>query len=121
MKTKAILLSMITAMLSFSFVEKQDNGTKRVSKAIILASGGLKAEIENFDFDFKYEVLSFDVTAKMGEFENSYHSNSSRFTADQIKLIKDVKSGTKVYFENIKAKGSDGSIRDVGALVVRVI
>ena len=42
------------------------------------------------------------------------------FTEDVIKLIKNAKSGQKISFENIVAKGPDGDLRDLNPIIIQI-
>jgi len=91
-----------------------------IKKAILKAQSGVKAELQNFDFDLKFRVVSFTVSATIGGFETSKKANGARFTPQQINLINKVRPGGKVYIENVKAKGPDGKIRNIGAIAFRL-
>ncbi len=81
------------------------------------------AKLDAFDFDVKFEVVSFDIfyTPKRGE---SMEGSGKGFylsgpSADpSVKAIMDaLKPGGKLYFDNIRVKMPDGRIRNVGSLV----
>jgi gliding motility-associated protein GldM len=75
------------------------------------------AVMDNFDFDLKFSVTSFTVSTRTREgFTVDAKSDNSRITADQRQLLSRLGRGQKVYFEDIKAKGPDGSIRDLGTI-----
>ena len=92
-----------------------DPATKRgncaISKSILSAQSGVKAELENFDFDLKFTVTGFTISAKIKGFDKEETSHNSAFTAAQRQLIQQVSPGSKIYIEDVKAKGPDGSIR----------
>ncbi len=93
-------------------------GKKRgtVSKNWLAAQSGVKADLENFDFALRYRVVGFTVSATIRGYEEEARSNGARFTAQQKQLIKKVPSKRKVYIEDIRAKGPDGTTRNLGAL-----
>jgi gliding motility-associated protein GldM len=100
-----------------------DKANKRggtISKAILAAQVGVKAELENFDFKMDFTVVSFNVSASIKGFNQDAKSNSATFTAQQKQIIQQVPSGNKVYIEDIKAKGPDGSIRDLGSICFKL-
>jgi len=81
---------------------------------------GVQADLENFDFDLKFRVISFTVSATINGFEQSKPAKGYRFTGAQIALMKKVRPGSKVYIENVKAKGPDGSVRNIGSIIFKV-
>ena len=42
-------------------------------------------------------------------------------SSDAKKIINELKPGQKVYIEKIKAKGPDGTIRDLGTISLKLI
>ena len=91
-----------------------------VSKAMLAASAGVKAELENFDFDMKFQVTGFKVSATIKGFVQDATSAGPAFTAQQKSIINQAPAGSKLYIEDIKAKGPDGSLRDLGAIVLKL-
>ncbi len=91
-----------------------------IKKSILLAQSGVKADLKNFDFDLKFRVVSFTVSATIGGFEKSKKTSGARFSPEQTALMKKVRPGGKVYIENVKAKGPDGKVRDIGAIAFRI-
>ena len=91
-----------------------------IKKSVLLSQVGIKAELPNFDFDLKFVVKSFTVSATIEGFERSKKSNSYRFTPAQLSLIKKVRPGGKVYIENVVAVGPDGKPRKLGTIALRL-
>lgn len=87
-----------------------------MAKASLSAQAGVLANLENFDFDMKFTVTGFTVSATLKGFREEASSNGPAFSAQQKQIISSVPSGQKVYIEDIKAKGPDGSVRNLGAL-----
>lgn len=92
-----------------------------ITKANLLAQTGVIAEMENFEFAVITKVISFKVSAKIGASDQEQISNSNKFTDAQIDLFNRVSKGSKVYLEDIKASLPDGSIRDLGSVILKVI
>jgi gliding motility-associated protein GldM len=100
-----------------------DKANKRggnISKAVLSAQAGVKAELENFDFDMKFQVVSFRVSATIKGFAQDAQITGAAFNANAKQIIQQVPSGGKVYIEDIKAKGPDGTTRDLGTLCFKV-
>lgn len=86
-----------------------------ITKSSLIASP-LKAEVEDFDFDFKYVITQFAVSATIKGFTKTEQSSSNKFTAEQQKMIQNVPSGGKIYIEDVVVKGPDGRARRLDAL-----
>ena len=92
-----------------------------VAKNWLAAQTGVQAVLDNFDFDLRFNVIGFTVSATdAGGYVQEAKANSARFSAAQQRLLMAVKSKRKVYIEDIKAKGPDGTVRDLGSLTFRI-
>jgi gliding motility-associated protein GldM len=80
------------------------------------------AKLDNFDFDAKYEVVSYDVLYQPKRKEPVEASSRNMYlngpnAVPQIKeMMQALRPGDRIYFENIKAKGPDGTIRSIGSV-----
>ncbi|MDR0941742.1 MAG: hypothetical protein LBM68_05900 [Bacteroidales bacterium] len=92
-----------------------------VDKARLQAATTVDAVMKDFDFDLKFTVQSFQVSAKLGAYFVEEKSPSNRIT-QQIKqnILSKVSRNAKVYFEDITAKGPDGSNRKLGVLLFKI-
>lgn len=93
----------------------------KVKKNQLTAAQGVAARMENFDFDLKFTVTSFKLTMIVGGTPIEKTSKSNRVTGEMKTMLKKAKPGQKVYIENIKAKGPDGTVRKLGSLSFKVI
>jgi hypothetical protein len=78
------------------------------------------AVLENFDFDLTFTVTSFTVSAMVGGFLKSYTCSSNRFSSDATNVINKASRGNKVYIEDVKAKGPDGTVRNLGTIAFTI-
>ena len=92
-----------------------------VNKSDLLAAQGVIANMENFDFDLKFIVLSFELSMTVGGVEATAKSNGNMVSAEQKMILSKSKSGSKVYIDQVKVKGPDGSIRTIPGLALKVI
>jgi len=90
-----------------------------MSQATLLAQSFVKAEMENFDFDLVCTVTSFKVSATVGGFLEEVETTGATISAAQKALIAKLKTGGKVYFEEIKAT-SAGTSRDLGTVAFKL-
>ena len=93
-----------------------------VQKESLLKQDEVFAFIQNFDFDLSFRVISFSVTT----FDNKIlsangKSNSNTITDEQKEIIRSLNPGSRIIFDNIKAEGPDGAIRNLSPIVFTLI
>lgn len=92
-----------------------------ITKAELLAEEGIFAEIPEFDFEMKFQVLSFIVNiAASGGFEDNNPTKGNLFTADNKSKFKNLSRGQRVYFDDIQVKGDDGTIRTLPSISLKI-
>lgn len=96
-------------------------GSANISRSDLTTALGLIADLENFDFNLKFQVISFDISVLEGQFIKTKGSNGNMVSPEQKDMLKNVKPGNKVFIENIKVKGEDGSIRDLSPINLKAI
>jgi gliding motility-associated protein GldM len=89
-----------------------------ITKAVLLAQIGVAAEMEHFDFDLKFTVTEFTVSTTVQGFLQEATSKSYKFTKDQKAIIRNLSRGQRVYIQDIKAVGPDGSTRDLSTIAL---
>lgn len=94
---------------------------KIADKNQLEASIGIIAEMpQDFDFDLKYRVVSFKLSATISGFLQERESTSSRFTDEQKRIIGSLRSGNQVAITEVKAVGPSGDIVDLNDLVIKI-
>jgi gliding motility-associated protein GldM len=89
----------------------------RVDRDWFVAQTGLRADLENFDFDLDCDILSFEMSTNIdGNLKIAKQEHGNKFTDEQILLIKQATTEKDIYFENIIVKVPDGTIRNLGGL-----
>lgn len=70
----------------------------------------VSATLEDFYFDMKFNVTSFEMSVPgQGGMTTTLGSNSYNFTDEQKRLLNSLNTGDKVWIENIKAKIKDNA------------
>ncbi|MDR1680581.1 MAG: gliding motility protein GldM [Prevotellaceae bacterium] len=82
--------------------------TKTINKNELAVAEGVVAEMKDFDFDLKYDITAFTVFVTIDGYANEETSRSKFFTDKQKQIISRTRSGQRVSFTDIKAKGPDG-------------
>lgn len=93
--------------------------TGRLSAAVAKVQTGVIAKLENFDFDTKFEVLSyrFSYVPRNGEY-NEAENAGPRFSAAVSAMMTRSKPGDKWIIENIKVKGPDGKVQTIASVTI---
>ncbi|MBN2663446.1 MAG: gliding motility protein GldM [Bacteroidales bacterium] len=87
-----------------------------ISQQVLLSQRIVKAQLDNFVFDLAFPVTGFSVSATIQGFTEEQSTSGATITAQQQGIIRQLNRGQKVYFENIKARAPDGSIRSLGSI-----
>ena len=95
--------------------------SKTISKSQLLAIGKIDVNVEDFNFDVEYKVVSYSVSAIIAGYSIEIINVGAKFNQETISLIKRLKSGQKIYFENIKVKYPDNRIKVIDPLIYKII
>jgi gliding motility-associated protein GldM len=92
-----------------------------ISGADAAVAQGVRAEMENFDFNVAVKVKSFKMTiTNQGSFKE-FSSNSNACTDQMRENIKKAKKGEKIFIEEIMVDLPDGTSRKVSPITLKVI
>jgi len=92
----------------------------RINKNVLAAQTGVDAIMDGFDFDLKFKIKSFTVSTIVKGYTKDEKSNSDYFTKAQKRLLRGLKRNKKVYIEDIKAVGPDGTTRNLPAISFKI-
>lgn len=99
-----------------------------ISGGLLKVQSAIFARLDNFDFDVKFRVVSFDVTyqkKRTPDLEIASSPNEYLTGAEANKAVADlatkVRPGDKIYFENIKAIGPDKRTRSIGSINFTIV
>ncbi len=94
----------------------------RMRAAVFRVQQGVAAKLENFYFDIKFPITHFTM-GFAGTGFNDYvevQSNSALFTAEMKSLMNRCKPGTRVFFDDIRAKAPDGTTRNLPGMTFKL-
>ncbi|MFZ1687210.1 MAG: gliding motility protein GldM [Flavobacteriales bacterium] len=91
-----------------------------VKKSDLTAAQGVIAKMENFEFDLKFEVVEYRLTMIIAGTPIEKTVKGAALSGDMKEMLTKAKPGQKVYIEGIKARGPDGTVRNLGALSFKV-
>lgn len=109
-----------TAMLMESEREWKIHKERGIEKNVLASLYGLKAIMVDFDFDLKYDIVGFKLSATVQGFLQEQESKSNRFTEGQKKIINNLRSHSQIALTNIKASGPGGKVVDLNDIVLKV-
>src|SRR5690606_1207709 len=96
-----------------------------VAASVFRAQAGIVADLENFEFDARFVVTSYEMSwipKSTGEYMVGGEVKSAYFkrggNANVAQYMDNARIGDKVFFDNIKARGPDGRTRDLGSIVL---
>lgn len=85
---------------------------------------GINAALKNFDFDVRFNVVSFDFTylQKRQDPVGPISVNGALFSGSKqvTDVIAKCKPGDKIFLENIKARGPDGVTRTLNTIIITI-
>lgn len=92
-----------------------------MAASLLKAAKRVDAVMENFDFALNFTITEFTISTKTSDgYTIDKKSTSEKITSEQKSLLDNVKKGQKIYFEEIKAKGPDGSVRELGTIMFKI-
>jgi gliding motility-associated protein GldM len=89
----------------------------RISAATLKAQGGMIAKLDS-EFDAAFQVVSYTVAGNGGAFPTyqSAPNDGNRWNGSAASIISRATPGSSIFFDNIRAKGPDGIVRDLGSI-----
>lgn len=92
-----------------------------ITKQRLMAATVVEAKMKDFDFDLKFSVNSFRVSAKIGQYFVEENSPNNRITQNmKNNIFNKLTRGNKVYFEDVRAIGPDKRTRKLGVLLFEI-
>ncbi len=93
-----------------AFVGQSKGGA--ISASTFKAQGGVRAQLES-DFDAPFQVVGYTVAATSGGIYREVPNEGPRWNESATSLIKQAAPGSQVFFDKIRVKGPDGTIREL--------
>jgi gliding motility-associated protein GldM len=95
-------------------------GEGEQSKAVMMAQPVVLAVLEGFDFDLRYNITEFRFTINDKGFDVFKDSKTARVTDEQRALLNNLRRGSKLYIERIKAVGPNKRPIDLSPVIIVV-
>ena len=91
-----------------------------MTKVELQGVSGIFARMENFDFDLKFRVVSFEMSLLVDGKWNVLQANGPSLTQEMKSALAKVLVGDKVLFHKVIVKGPDGTIRKIPGVMIDV-
>lgn len=95
-------------------------GDGQMSKAELQNQSGVFAKMEGFDFDLKFNVVSFVMSMNVNGVFVDKKGSGPAITADMKSMLSGARPGNKVFFEQITVQGPDGTLRKIPGVNIKV-
>lgn len=94
-----------------------------VKTATFKVQRGIVAELENFDFDVKFQIVSYQMTyiSIANNSEITLSAEGSLFTEEMLNQILKCQPGDIFIFDRIKVRAPDGTNRHLQPIVFRLL
>lgn len=93
-----------------------------IPKGQLASTAGIIAKMENFEFDVRVTVASFKfVYTQANGLSKEVAVDGPRFNETVQTILRAIKPGSRVTFEDIKAKMPDGELRKLGSIVLKAV
>ena len=86
----------------------------------LLAANAIIPSMKDFEFDLNFVINSFTMGTIINGDWIPKSTRGNRFTSEMAELIKNSRRGQKFFFENIQAKGPDGTTRTLNAISLTI-
>jgi gliding motility-associated protein GldM len=92
-----------------------------IAKGTLIAAGGIIPKMDNFDFELYFQITSFTLTMNKAGDLVSETTSGSKYSPKMSSMLNSASRGQKIYFEDIKAKGPDGTTRNLGTISFKIM
>jgi len=92
-----------------------------INKNVLAASKMIVAKLDNFDFELTFIVTSYTFLINIKGDIIPTPGAGNMLTADMLKKISSASAGTRIYLEDIKAKGPDGVPRSLSPINLKLL
>jgi len=86
----------------------------------VLVNGTLDAELEDFLWDLKFEIVSFTFLFRRDGVDSEIATRGNDLTVEMKSIISDLKQDQYITFKDIKAIGPDGRVSDLNPLILKI-
>ena len=96
-------------------------GTETIKAGEIQFIKSVVPMMDNFEFELKFPVVSFDVSMNVNGLEVTESAAGGSLSPKQLALIGRAKKGNKIYIEKVKVQKPGGIVTEIGSVNLKVI
>jgi gliding motility-associated protein GldM len=96
-------------------------GTDVIKAGEIQFIKGVVPMMDNFEFELKFPVVSFDVSMNVNGLEVTESTQGPQMSDKQRALIGRAKKGNKIYIEKVKVMKPGGIVAEIGSVNLKVL
>jgi hypothetical protein len=85
-----------------------------------MAAPGIAATLDNFEFDLKYNVVSYNMIYYSQGYDTKFEAKGPALTPQMVAAIRPMRRGQQFYFTDIKAVGPDKITRDLPPIALTI-
>jgi len=85
-----------------------------------LATATLEAELKDFLWDLKFEIVSYTFAFSKDGLDREITSKGNKLTDEMKSALSDLKRGQSIIFKDIKAIGPDRKIYDLSPVILKI-
>ena len=111
-------LELACSLIELASVTPNDAGCQRLL-ADRLESRGFETEWFQFG-GVNYTITGYTFTALVQGFDKNIPSSSANLSSDMRETIRNSRSGSRIYFNDITAVGPDGSTRNLPTVAIKI-
>lgn len=82
---------------------------------------GVVPAMDDFQFELKIPVISFDVSMNVGGMETTISTKGPQFSEQQLALIRKAKKNNKIYIEKIMVQKPGGAVVEISSVNLKVM
>ncbi|MFO0322209.1 MAG: gliding motility protein GldM [Bacteroidota bacterium] len=95
-------------------------GNVDMKKSELASIAGVGAELAGFDFDARFTVVSFELSAVVKGNLKSEQCSGNNLSSGAKTILASCGVGSKIFVDNVKAKGPDGTLRNIPGVTIKV-
>jgi len=94
----------------------------KISSAVLKAQGGVIAKLLESEYNASFRVISYTVGANGGPISiyRQAYNTGARWQGEAARIIDQCGPGTALFFDDIMAKGEDGTVRNLGTIAFQL-
>ena len=95
-------------------------GSAEIRRIDAIGLSGVAAKLDGFEFETKFVVVSYEFTAIINGQVQYFPGTGASLSQEMKAALAKVKTGSKIFIDNVQALGPDGVVRKIGGVTLKV-